>query len=144
MPARTDYTWPMRATFSSDAGIFALTATLAEYGLSTDPGGANDGDAVAFPRYQALSDLRDRLEQDVEIELTEDEFSALQSATQELAFSTEPGGANEGNFETEEQVKPLERLLSGLEQAPPLTPFEPEPRTRISELDERSQAAPEL
>lgn len=106
----------MKATFS-EADRNALEAARAEYGFSTEPGGANAGDEDAEESYRTLSALSARIRVGEELELSQAEVEAIRHASWELGFSVEPGGAKEGSELAETQVRLLDELIHRAEHA---------------------------
>jgi hypothetical protein len=95
--------------------IEALDAALAEYGFSTEPGGANHGDEE---RYETLAALVARAKAGDKITIAfPAEVQALRHASWELGYSTETGGANEGSEAVEAQVWLIEELIAAAERA---------------------------
>jgi hypothetical protein len=130
----------VKATLSK-AEIEAFDAALEEYGFSSEPGGSQDGNNEAVEGYHLLSATFSAARPDSEVEIGDDELVVLRAAVAEFAFSTEPGGGNEGDMQSE-QLACLERLIGRIEQGPEpeLESFEAAPRERLSDLAERSQS----
>lgn len=113
----------------------AVEAALVEYGFSTENGGANEGDAQAEARWRLIASLVNNVSREAEI--GEDELEALRALAQEFAFSTEDGGANEGDTQAAAQLSVLESLIGRLEEPPREdVAFVAEPRSRLSDLAE--------
>lgn len=122
------------------AEIQAIETAALELGFSTEPGGANEGDETTEEHCRVLHKVA-MYPVGEEVEVSEGRVAAIRAATQELALSTEPGGANEDSPEAEAKLALLEALLGRLEG--PMAgetdvAFDFSPRARLSQLAEES------